>query len=148
MKRDLLIDSGSQVTAFPPEPGDIEDSNVILKAVNGTKIKTFGFKEITVKINRKPYKFRAIKAEVETPVIGWDFMRTHRLDMRWGEFGDLFLYDKRAKISGLLNIKSLPRETSEKHHKLALMMKLANPCVDSLPFQLAALEKLRDKRAI
>ena len=87
MKRDLLIDSGSQVTAFPPEPGDIEDSNVILKAVNGTKIKTFGFKDITVKINRKPYKFRAIKAEVETPVIGWDFMRTHRLDMRWGEFG-------------------------------------------------------------
>ena len=70
MKMDLMIDSGSQVTAFPPEPGDVEDSNVMLKAVNGTNIKTFGFKDITVKINRKPYSFRAIKADVEKPVIG------------------------------------------------------------------------------
>ena len=144
MKIDLMINSGSQVTAFPPEPGDVEDSNVILKAVNGTNIKTFGFKEITVKINRKPYSFRAIKADVEKPVIGWDFMRTHRLDMRWGEFGDLFLYDKRAKIAGLLNIKSIPKETSEKHLKLALMMKSEKAFVDSLPFQIAALEKLSE----
>ena len=35
----LLVDSGSQVTAFPPEPGDKEVEGQLLKAVNGSKIK-------------------------------------------------------------------------------------------------------------
>ena len=55
LKQELLIGSGSQVTAFPPDPGDMEDKNVVLKAVNGTKIKTFGFKNISLKIGRKSY---------------------------------------------------------------------------------------------
>ena len=49
LKMDLLCDSGSQVTAFPPDPGDREDKNVILRAVNGTKIKTYGYKEVSSK---------------------------------------------------------------------------------------------------
>ena len=31
----LLVDSGSQCTAFPPDPGDREVKGVFLKAVNG-----------------------------------------------------------------------------------------------------------------
>ena len=34
----ILCDSGSQVSAFPPEPGDVP-INRFLKAANGTKIK-------------------------------------------------------------------------------------------------------------
>ena len=97
LKVDLLVDSGSQVTAFPPDPGDVEDKNVVLKAVNGTLIKTFGFKDITIKIHRKAYHFKAIKAQVDSPVLGWDFMRTHRLGLHWGEFGDLYLWDRKAQ---------------------------------------------------
>ena len=74
LKLDLLVDSGSQVTAVPPDPGDLEDKNVVLRAVNGTRIKTFGFKNISIKINRKSYPFKAVKAEVDSPVIGWDFI--------------------------------------------------------------------------
>ena len=70
LKVDLLVDSGSQVTAFPPDPGDIEDKKVVLKAANGTRIKTFGFKDVVIKINRKPYPFRAVKAQVDSPVLG------------------------------------------------------------------------------
>ena len=51
MKETLLVDSGSQVTAVPPDPGDVEDKAVRLKAVNGTVIKTFGFKKISLKIS-------------------------------------------------------------------------------------------------
>ena len=32
--RHLLVDSGSQISAYPPEPGDIEDKSQCLKAVN------------------------------------------------------------------------------------------------------------------
>ena len=46
----LLIDSGSQCTAFPPDPGDREVKGVFLKAVNGTRIKCYGFKSIKKKL--------------------------------------------------------------------------------------------------
>ena len=35
----LLVDSGSQCTAWPPDPGDKEDPSMFLKAVNNTKMK-------------------------------------------------------------------------------------------------------------
>ena len=56
----LLCDSGSQVTAYPPEPGDKVVPGQYLKAVNGSKIECFGYKDIVVKIGRKEYKYRAI----------------------------------------------------------------------------------------
>ena len=112
-----------QVTAIPPEPGDIEDKNVQLRAVNGSKIKTYGHKNITIKIGRKSYDFKAIKAEVTKPVIGWDFMKFHRLGLRWGQWGDLYLYDRKAQIHGLLDVQSVPREVSDRHHQLAILEK-------------------------
>ena len=120
LKQSFLVDSGSQVTALPPDPGDIEDKSVRLRAVNGTIIKTYGFKEFSLKINRKSYPFKAIKAQVDKPVLGWDFMREHRLDLRWGQWGDLMLYDKKAKIKGICEIKPVPILDSDKHKKLHL----------------------------
>ena len=38
LKQFILIDSGGQVSAFPPEPGDVPDPKLRLKAANGTKI--------------------------------------------------------------------------------------------------------------
>ena len=148
MKQSRLVDSGSQVTAFPPDPGDVEDKSVSLKAVNGTKIKTYGYKQITIKINRKPYSFRAVKADVDKPVVGWDFMKHHRLDMRWGDWGDLFLYDRKAKIKALLNVEELPLEMSLKHHKLAVVTKDKDCQSHSIPFELAALQELAEEPEI
>ena len=75
LKKHLLLDSGSAVTAFPPEPGDVEQPGMTLKAVNGTKIKCFGTKQVDVKIGRKNYRFQAIIAQVQSPILGWDFFQ-------------------------------------------------------------------------
>ena len=84
----FLVDSGSQCTAVPPDPGD-QPSGEFLKAVNGSKIKCFGHKVIEVKIGRKTYHYKAIKADIEQAVLGWDFMRAHKLDIVWNDFGDI-----------------------------------------------------------
>ena len=139
LKTTLLVDSGSQVTAFPPDPGDIEDNSVKLKAVNGTVIKTYGYKKISIKINRKSYPFVAIKAQVDKPVIGWDFMKRHRLDLRWGQWGDLFLYDRIANIHGRCEVKSV---TSKRHLRLSVIKSQQKTFNLDLPLMLAALEEV------
>ena len=80
-----LIDSGSQISVTKRLPGDKIDPSLRLIAVNGTKIETFGVRDINLKIGRKSYEFNAIKSEVDNPVLGWDFMRKHRLDVIWNE---------------------------------------------------------------
>ena len=119
LKSWLLIDSGSQCTAWPPDPGDVPQPGRFLRAVNGSKIKTYGNKEIFIKIGRKSYKYQAIKADVETPVLGWDFVRKHRLALDWNDYGDQILVDKRADISTILKFKSMPHDKSSAHRKLA-----------------------------
>jgi hypothetical protein len=52
--QEILIDSGSQICAWPADPGDQIDPNIRLKAVNGNQIQCFGYKDIVVKIGRKP----------------------------------------------------------------------------------------------
>ena len=45
-----LVDSGSQITVTRKKPSDILDPSFKLVAVNGTKIPTYGIREISVKI--------------------------------------------------------------------------------------------------
>ena len=47
----LLVDSGSQICTFPPDPGDVPDPHMFLRAVNGTRIQCYGTKEVVIKIN-------------------------------------------------------------------------------------------------
>ena len=78
-KAHILLDSGSQVCAWPPEPGDKVDPAIKLKAVNGSRLKCYGYKEVKVRINRKEYGVTAIKTDVQDPILGWNFTRKHRL---------------------------------------------------------------------
>ena len=103
----LLVDSGSAVCCFPPDPGDQAVEGSYLKAVNGTQIKCYGQKEFTIKLGRKPFKFKAFKADVDTPIIGWDFIRHYRLHTVWNEFGDVFLEDPKSKCKSILLFKAL-----------------------------------------
>ena len=82
-KQYLLLDSGAQVTAYPPDPGDTVDPTISLKAVNGSKLRCYGYKEVNVQINRKTYRINAIKTDVPNPILGWNFQRKHRLDVTW-----------------------------------------------------------------
>ena len=122
---DMLVDSGSMCTAFPPDPGDQEVPGASLKAVNNTRIKFFGFKDVEIKINRKTYKFRAVKAEVDSPVLGWDFMRCHRLDVVWNEYGDNVIVDKRSDVSTVLEFKPLPSSQSLRMKNLSVIESVA-----------------------
>ena len=66
----ILLDSGAAVTAIPPEPGDIPDPKVRLKAVNGTRLKSYGTKLLEIQVNRKTYPILAIKTDVKYPILG------------------------------------------------------------------------------
>ena len=117
----FLCDSGSQVSAQPPDPGDKPLPNRFLKAANGTKIKCYGTKEIVIKLGRKQINYTIIKADVESPILGWDFFRQKKLEFRWNEFGDITLYDKLSQTSVVLNYKPVPLDKSEKLTSLSLV---------------------------
>ena len=99
LKKHLLCDSGSQITAWPPDEGDLPMSGTYLRAVNGAKLNCYGYKQVTIKIGRKSYHYQAIKADVQSPIIGWDFFRHYRIGFRWTKWGDIELFDKKANIS-------------------------------------------------
>ena len=67
-KQHILWDSGSQVCAWPPDPGDVPDPKKKLKAVNGTLLNCYGTKEIEIQINRKTLRFTALKADVTATI--------------------------------------------------------------------------------
>ena len=55
-----LLDSGSQVSTTMRGPDDVKDAVSRLVAVNGTKIDTFGVREVKIKIGRKCYTIDAV----------------------------------------------------------------------------------------
>ena len=76
-------------------------------------------KQITIKIGRNEYHHEVIKADIKSPVLGWDFIRRNRFDFIWTDFGDITINDKKANISAILTYKALPLEQSLKLKKLA-----------------------------
>ena len=69
-----LIDSGAQITATRRLPGDEIDNSVRLVAVNGSKIPTFGVRNIEVKIGRKQYAIQAVICDIDQDILGMDFL--------------------------------------------------------------------------
>ena len=111
-------------------------------------MKCYGFKDIDIKINRKSYKFRAIKSEVDSPVLGWDFMKKHKLGLDWNEFGDNCIVDKVAKISIALPYKPLSSTTSKKHKSLSVIQvqpKVVRSDPAELLHQISAIQSLSDE---
>ena len=104
----LLLDSGAQISACPPEPGDKVDPSMTLRAANGSKMNCYGTKTIKVQIGRKEYEINAIKTDVENPILGWNFVKKHKLGFEWNEWGDICIIDKKADISASLKYKALP----------------------------------------
>ena len=121
LKQFILCDSGSMVSAFPPDPGDLPVKNQFLKAANGSRMACYGYKDISIKIGRKPYKFKIIKSQVESPIIGWDFMKCHKLDLRWNDDDQITIYDKRSKVSSVLHLKPIPMHQSSSMKNLSLV---------------------------
>ena len=105
-----LIDTGSQVSTTVKSPLDKKDKISRLVAVNGTKINTYGVREISVKIGRKAYKVNAVVCDVGQDILGFDFLDKYKLSMQWDDFDqtELYIVDRKASIKAPLQMVTVP----------------------------------------
>ena len=78
----FLVDTGAQVSVIPPSPTDRHnrDSNLTLEAVNGTPIRTFGTRSLTLNLGlRRTFRWVFIIADTASPILGADFLRHYQL---------------------------------------------------------------------
>ena len=80
-----LIDTGAQLSAAKKGPNDKRDESVRLVAVNGSKIDTFGVREIKLKIGRKQYTIEAVICDIKEDILGMDFMHKYKLGLHWDD---------------------------------------------------------------
>ena len=112
-----LIDSGAQISATVKQPSDRPDQNVSLVAVNGSRIKTYGVREINLKIGRKTYSIQAVVCDIKQDILGMDFLSKYKLGLEWDDEtqSELFIHDKKANIKESLKIVTVPRDTLRTH---------------------------------
>ena len=108
-----LVDSGSQISVTQKLPGDTIDKSLKLVAVNGSKIETYGVREIEVKIGRKSYKMPAVVCDVKQDILGMDFIAKFKLNFEWDEFdqSELYIVDRKAQIKAQLQVITVPVDT-------------------------------------
>ena len=147
LDQDVLCDSGSQITAWPPDPEDKPLPNTFLRAVNGSKLNCYGYKQVSIKIGRKEYHYQAIKADVQSPILGWDFFKHYRIGFRWNRWGDVVLFDRKAKISQVLKFKSVPFLRSVEASGLALFKSNLTPSLEGTP-TVSAAEIVQESEAL
>ena len=151
-KTHMLCDTGSMVSIFPRTEQDKLSKSCILRAVNGSSIKTFGKKEVTLRLGRKTYKLDVVIAEVDQPIIGWDFISRYKLDFEWGQFDDLYLVDKRANIKHTLSCVTIPFQSLP---QTAALIDLSNSSGDrsfldpqSVAFEVASMKLFGPEKEI
>ncbi|KMQ86374.1 gag-pol polyprotein [Lasius niger] len=78
----LLIDTGADLSVLPRKlaPQAPLSEGLVLFAANGTKIKTFGTKRLTLDLNlRRSFTWSFVIADVQQPIIGIDFLKHFNL---------------------------------------------------------------------
>ena len=76
----FLIDTGAEVSIIPPAASDLRRPPTLnLVAANGSRIRSFGTRQMTLKVNGVRYNWRFQVAEVNKPIIGADFIRAFGL---------------------------------------------------------------------
>ena len=107
-----LVDSGSMITATARKPHDKPDDSFNLVAVNGSRIKTYGTREITIKIGRKAYHMPAIVCDIGQDILGMDFLTKYKLGFEWDEAtqSELFITDRKADIKEILQFVTVPND--------------------------------------
>ena len=126
-----LLDSGAQLSAARKGPNDTLDESVKLVAVNGSKIPTYGTRDLVVKINRKTYRIKAVVCDIKQDILGFDFITKYKLNLEWDDFdqSELFLVDKKAKIRKSVKIVTVPTTITRAHH----LESVASPVNSSYP---------------
>lgn len=76
----FLIDTGATISVIPPAKRNQIPSDYVLYAANGTSIKTYGTRTLTLDLGlHRPLRWDFTIAAVERPIIGADFLSHHRL---------------------------------------------------------------------
>ena len=117
----ILIDTGSQCSVTKAQPDDVLRPDLLLEAVDGSRLQCFGTKPLSIRLNRKEYHIDTVISNTTDTILGMDFLDKYGFEFRRGQFGDLFLYDPKAQISTLCQFtdnqeekESLPRIASLK----------------------------------
>ena len=140
-----MCDTGSMITVLKKGQNDKIDRNKTLQAVNGSKIDCYGQKEIKIRIGRKEYDIKAIIADVEQDIIGWDFFAKHKLSLQWGNFGDLYIYDKKSQTGSPLKYvtveaNSVPQSAYLLDSSSSDHLNWSSP--DTMAFEVASMKSL------
>ena len=113
-----LIDSGAMISAAAKGPNDKLSEGVRLVAVNGSRINTYGMRNLTFKMGRKTYTVPAVVCDIAQDILGMDFIDKYKLNMEWDDYdqSELFLVDKRAQIKERLKVVTVPTNMQRAHH--------------------------------
>ena len=97
-KQWVLVDTGAACSVFPKAyyPHAVKDPTHVLKAVNGEKIATYGKRRVEFNFGGRKYLHDVIIADVDGPVLGWDFLVTFQIDLRWFH-GQCKMHDPNAR---------------------------------------------------
>jgi transposase InsO family protein len=79
--RKFLVDTGALVSVFPASGHDTRTRHAVpsLQAANGSTIRTYGSREMTLTINGRNFTWNFILADVTQPLIGADFLCANTL---------------------------------------------------------------------
>ena len=73
--RRLLVDTGAWISVYPPSGLDTRSSHYsthLLRAANGTAIKSFSTRTIPLSINGRRFQWEFVIADVTQPILGAD----------------------------------------------------------------------------
>lgn len=77
----FLVDTGAAISLLPPSRYDKKfiATTDSLRAANGTSIKTFGQRTVTIRLGSRNMTWRFTVADVTQPILGTDFLCHHHL---------------------------------------------------------------------
>ncbi len=78
--RRFLVDTGASLSLLPHKSKN-PCSGPPLVSASGSPIRSWGFQRHTVKFGSHAFTFNFLLADVARPILGFDFLHTHRLDV-------------------------------------------------------------------
>ena len=92
----FLVDTGAEVSVVPATSSELRSGlpGVSLRAANGTPIRTYGSRKVSLSINGRLYSWPFIVADVDKPLLGADFFCHHGplVDMRGRQLVDAITF--------------------------------------------------------
>ena len=103
-----LVDTGAVVCVWPIRdyPDAVCTPHMLLEAVNGSRLSTFGKRVRAIKIGRKTYNQEVILADVKSPILGWNFIKEYKLSLIWTDANEtqMDIVDKRSNVTQRLRL--------------------------------------------